>query len=97
MKRTSQTILCYKCETLVLKDGSKNKLEVFERKLRKVYESINDNETWRITYNHQLYRIRLGGLGGRKLQNVCLTHDFEIRWLAALSLVGKCAAVLDSA
>lgn len=43
---------------MYVKDGSKNKVQASERKLlRKIYGPINDNRTWRIRYNHELYQI----------------------------------------
>jgi hypothetical protein len=57
-KTLLRPILLYGSESWVLTKCDENKLRIFERKiLRKIYGSTNDNGTWRIKYNHELYQL----------------------------------------
>ena len=52
-------VVTYACETWVLKENTKLKLQVFERKvLRKIYGPTKENYgTWRIKSNEELNRL----------------------------------------
>jgi hypothetical protein len=57
-KTIIRPIVCYGCETWVMTEETKRKLEVFERKvLRKIFGPINENGIWRSRYNHELYQL----------------------------------------
>ena len=52
-------VVTYACETWVLKENTKLKLQVFERKvLRRIYGPTKENDgTWRIKSNEELNRL----------------------------------------
>jgi hypothetical protein len=52
-------IVTYVCETWVLKETTKNKLMVFERKVsRKIFGPTKARDgTWRIKTNDELYKL----------------------------------------
>jgi hypothetical protein len=52
-------IVIYACETWVLKENTKSKLRVFERKvLRRIYGPTKESDgTWRIKSNEELNRL----------------------------------------
>ena len=52
-------VVIYACETWVLKENTKLKLWVFERKvLRRIYGPTKENDgTWRIKSNEELNRL----------------------------------------
>jgi len=52
-------VVTYACETWVLKENTKTKSRVFERKvLRKIYGPTNESDgTWRIKSNEELNRL----------------------------------------
>ena len=52
-------VVTYVCETWVLKENTKLKLQVFERKvLRRIYGPTKENDgTWRINSNEELNRL----------------------------------------
>ena len=52
-------VVTYACETWVLKENTKLKLQVFERKvLRRIYGPTEENDgTWRIKSNEELNRL----------------------------------------
>jgi hypothetical protein len=71
-------ILLYGSKSWALTKCDENKLRIFERKiLRKIYSSTNDNGTWNVRYNHELYQ--LWGAGHSKSDK-----SRRIRWLGHL-------------
>lgn len=57
-KTLVKPVLMYGSETWVLTKTDILKLHIFERKiLRKIYGPINDNGTWRLRYNAELYQL----------------------------------------
>jgi len=52
-------IVTYTCETWVLRETTKNKLMVFERKVqRKIFGPTKErNDTWRIKINDELHKL----------------------------------------
>jgi hypothetical protein len=62
-KTLVRSVVKYACETWVLKENTKTKLRVFERKvLRRIYGSTKEKDgTWRIKLNEEL-----NGLAGNK-------------------------------
>jgi hypothetical protein len=58
-KMLVRPVVTYACETLVLKENTKIKLRVFERKvLRKIYGPTKEKDgTWRIKSNEELNRL----------------------------------------
>jgi hypothetical protein len=57
--QTDRPVVTYACETWVLKENTKTKLKVFERKvLRKIYGPTKEKDsTWRIKSNEELNRL----------------------------------------
>jgi len=59
------------------KDG--NVLRIFERRtLRKIYSSVYDNDTWRTSYNNELYTVY------DELDIVTVIKTGRLRWLGHL-------------
>jgi hypothetical protein len=51
-------VTMYGLETWTLTKSDKNSLRIFERKiLRKIYELVQEGDTWRIRYNEELNRF----------------------------------------
>jgi len=51
-------VVTYACETWVLKENTKLKLQVFERKVLRIYGPTKENDgTWRIKSNEKLNRL----------------------------------------
>jgi len=51
-------VLCYRSETWTLSQRAETMVNAFERKmLRRIYGPVQENEQWRIRYNHQIYQL----------------------------------------
>jgi hypothetical protein len=56
-KTIIRPVVTYGCETWVLNQSNKERLDIFERRiLRKIYGPVRDrHDEWRIRWNHELY------------------------------------------
>jgi len=89
-------LVTYVCETWVLKENTKTKLRVFERKaLRRIYGPTKESDgTWRIKSNEELNRL----IGNKNIINYIKAH--RLAWFGHVhrmpdnSMVKKCIWVV---
>ena len=77
MRVLVRPVVTHACETWVLKENTKLKLQAFERKLlRRIYGPTKENDgTWRIKSNKELNRL----IGIKNIMNT-LRHKISLVW-----------------
>ena len=78
-------VVTYACETWVLKENTKLKLQVFERKVRIIHGPTKENDgTWRIKSNEELNRL----IGNKNIIN-----HIKAQILACLDMYIECQII----